>query len=682
MPEIEESEIKKWRMLIDVTLYPWQKKAVDLWLQKKRGTMKVVTGAGKTILALAIIEELQRQDSELRVVIIVPTIVLLNQWRDELYKHSNLPAGEIGFLGGGYHDSFADKRILVCVLNSAAAKLPGLVDDTIAKHLLLVVDECHRAGAKQMSNLFAVERAYNLGLSATPERDEAGEEASVEEEFDLSFLGKELGPIIYEMTLAEAFDMAILPKFQVVHYGLYLTEEERNNYDSLSRSIQELTNNLRERGNVPSGKALFSWCQKMSKTNDTIGKMASHYLSQTAKRKHLLYNAQNRSKAVLKVLAQEKKQNPDVKAILFHESIYGVETLHNVLVGAGYPAVIEHSKLPDKVRAINIESFRSGESRVIVSAKSLIEGFNVPTTDMGIIVASSTSIRQRIQTLGRVLRKSKVGGRDKQATVYVLYMHETTDEMVYAKADWDKLIGSDRNCYYLWDLDKDPELQDGPPRQPAPKEKDIDPDALTEGVEYPGDYDGVEYSCDTDGNVFDEDGNLISNPGDIPSRVYRVKGSYGRFKVTPHKRFVLVLSRSEEGWAPLYVSRLAEPFVLAGDSTVGGSFDSSIARLGDEYPASNITGKEQSIFFKQSRGRLVIARKMGRGEVFARQGEMANDERKGEEAKKLLDARKTLQEQGVEVSKALVTEDNCVVFAEKGKYRFLYRLTTGLEFPM
>ena len=40
-------------------------------------------------------------------------------------RHSNLPAGAIGLMGGGCDDEFSEAtRVLICVLNSAAKKLP------------------------------------------------------------------------------------------------------------------------------------------------------------------------------------------------------------------------------------------------------------------------------------------------------------------------------------------------------------------------------------------------------------------------------------------------------------------------------------------------------------------------------------------------------------------------------
>jgi superfamily II DNA or RNA helicase len=100
--------------------------------------------------------------------------------------------------------------VLVCVLNSAASKLPKRAE-AAGGPLILVVDECHRAGSKGMSAVFKTPRQYNLGLSATPEREEVAEEQPDEpeevqevESFDESLVGTELGPIIYELNYRQA----------------------------------------------------------------------------------------------------------------------------------------------------------------------------------------------------------------------------------------------------------------------------------------------------------------------------------------------------------------------------------------------------------------------------------------------------------------------------------------------
>ncbi len=165
----------RWELIRGITLHGWQERCVDAWFaNQKRGVIKVVTGAGKTLLALAIAERLQQtQAPELRVAVIVPTIVLMNQWRDELTARSNLPPDAISFLGGDYDAAINDRpRVLICVLNSAANKLPQIVDRIgVANNLLLIVDECNRAGEAQMRRIFQTKRAYSLGLSASDATD-------------------------------------------------------------------------------------------------------------------------------------------------------------------------------------------------------------------------------------------------------------------------------------------------------------------------------------------------------------------------------------------------------------------------------------------------------------------------------------------------------------------------------
>ncbi|HAN90823.1 MAG TPA: hypothetical protein DCQ33_01925, partial [Nitrospira sp.] len=101
----------RWELTRGLTLRPWQHSCVDAWLGAgKRGVVKVVTGAGKTVLALAIAERLQQtEDCDLRIAVIVPTLVLLSQWLEEFRQHSNLPPDAVGVIGGGSAGGFSDR---------------------------------------------------------------------------------------------------------------------------------------------------------------------------------------------------------------------------------------------------------------------------------------------------------------------------------------------------------------------------------------------------------------------------------------------------------------------------------------------------------------------------------------------------------------------------------------------
>ena len=80
-------------------------------------------------------------------------------------------------MGGANADFEGDCKILICVMATARKKIPEIVKGQAADSLMLIVDECHRAGARKMSEIFEVQRSYNLGLSATPERNDESDES-------------------------------------------------------------------------------------------------------------------------------------------------------------------------------------------------------------------------------------------------------------------------------------------------------------------------------------------------------------------------------------------------------------------------------------------------------------------------------------------------------------------------
>src|SRR5207245_1937125 len=161
------------------------------------------------------------------------------------------------------------------------------------------------------------------------------------------------------------------------------------------------------------------WCRSKAAANNLP---AARLLALTAQRKRLLFQMAERTKATMKILDNTFAENPTSRAIIFHESIEQVMALFSVLRERGFPVVAEHSEFSDSMRAESLRLFRQGVAQIIVSARSLIEGFNVPSADLGIIVAASSSVRQRVQTLGRLLRKSYTNdGLEKHATLYVLY---------------------------------------------------------------------------------------------------------------------------------------------------------------------------------------------------------------------------------------------------------------------
>ncbi len=662
-----------WTLTRGLTLAPWQQAACEAWFASGgRGTIKVVTGAGKTVVAFAIAERLQQQEPGLRVAIVVPTIVLMNQWHAALVERSNLPESALARLGGGHSDSFSSNTaVLIAVLASARKELPRLVADAgIGDRLLLVADECHRVGAPEMSAVLRTRRRFSLGLSATPERGEDSDPP--DGEYGRSVLGAELGSIVYEMTFAQAITAGVLPPFEIHHFGLPLNAGEARQYEALTRSINDARRELlasspaaRKAGG---GEHLVAWARRNATREGGIASVASRFVNDTSRRKALLYRAESRVLAATRLIQEALAARTDARVILFHESIAEVVSLFEVLMRAGIPAVMEHSDLPDELRDTSLELFRTGTAQVIVSARSLIEGFNVPEADLGIIVASSSSARQRIQSIGRVLRKYRdSSGEQKSSRVCVLYVRGSVDEAIYEKEDWDRLIGLDRNRYFDWDPATEPMERPGPPRAVVPMETQIDVTGLQIGDLYPGRYDGAEFSADSLGNVSDPDGRIAVNPQGIPALVTMLKGQPGRFKVTPRQRTVLVLVPDEpSGWSTLYGGLLTEPFEFAAPA---GAFAFDVVALtpGERYPGP-IEPAEQLRFRQRAGG--VIAKPARRGEVFAR----------GAAADKLTAALRELSLTRP-ITKVFVNDLGHAFWREQGVPRFITALDDALEFP-
>ncbi len=692
LPRSEEDSSlpTRWEMTRRIQLWDWQRKCAKTWLdQGHRGIAKVVTGAGKTVFAQHLIERLQTEvDPELRVAIVVPTIVLMRQWVDSLTTCSNLPRHIIGFLGGGSGDSFNDAtRILVCVLNSASTLLAERVRKAaVGEHLLLVVDECHRATGPSMSKVFKTPRRYNLGLSATPEGESGVDSASendattVPEQLE-TVITDELGPVIYELDVAEAVRLGILSTFEIRHYGLPLEPDERMGYEKISRDIRELTKSLKgaaARSRGGSSKALFRLAQHYAgKPGSALFADASQYLMEIRRRKNLLYRARARTHAVLDIVSRTLAQSPESKILLFHESISEVMDLYLMLLRAGYRVTVDHSKLPDSLRADSISLFRSSAANILVSARTLIEGFDVPSADVGIISASSTSPRQRIQTIGRVLRRPK-DRTDKRAVIHTLYMSGTVDETIYQKEDWGKVTGAEQNLYFLWSPPPRgtppaecasqafvPVEQPGPPRQPRPTELEIDWSELKVGDVYPGEFEGAEYQCDHQGNVLDMAGRPVANPQGLPGLVAAVCSDAVRFKVTPVKRAILC-------W-----DRRSKSVKLVG--FLGKHFRPTSAPPARAGRRDRAMEPDQPLQFRvrQFRGQRRIQDYAGK---FALIHGQAADSEKGEDALRVVKAIDELEKRlGTAVHYFMIQDKEAYCIVD-GQRQPLCRLIKGLEF--
>ncbi|MSO38453.1 MAG: DEAD/DEAH box helicase [Acidimicrobiia bacterium] len=576
-------------------LAPWQLEAVEVWSagrggEQFKGTLEVFTGGGKTLIALRCIQVASELSPDLRVAIVVPTKALAQQWSDVVGKHTGIPPDQIGLLGAGGKSTLSRCRVLVTVLNTAAKRLPEMSHGN--QPLMLVVDECHRAGAPSFSRVLNTQAEYRLGLSATPEREELDDDGEPLL-FDEQLVGRKLGPVLFRFSLKDARAHGWLPEYVLNHHGLGLEDDEKRRYETISRRVDDLGDELRDLGGDTSRAYV------LQRRKDDVGSAAKSYIAATAKRKDLLYRARQRNRIAARLVAESFLDRPR-RVLLFHERVDEAVALYEEI--KTMPALknvgirLEHSRLPVRERGEALAAFRTGEASVLVSVKSLIEGIDVPEADVGISVASNSSVRQRVQSLGRVLRRQfDPDAEVKRAEMHLLYMADTVDDLIYGKEDWGDLTGEGANRYLRWSLDPEvgPDLQPGPPRSPRPTEEQewqrfgLRPPATPE--KWLGVLVGQEYSIDTMETVTNSSGVIIANPQGSAAMVTAVRGRPGgRFRVTPIYHMVLVMRDAADGIEAMVAGALGDPFVaIADDSPTAEPGDLNLLRPGDRYAGSS-----------------------------------------------------------------------------------------------
>lgn len=372
-----------------IELRHWQRLALERWqAEGRRGIVEVVTGGGKTIFALACIEEL-RPDTTL---IVVPTTALLDQWWEEAANYFGLEFDEVHVITG--NRGIKTGSINIAVLNTAAK----LQAEGRGKKCFLIVDECHKAASPQFKLALEVPKVAALGLSATPER-----------QYDdglKDILIPALGPIIYQYTYKEAAADKVIVPFQLRNIVFDLEDDELQQYNKITKSI--------------------------ALSIKRHGPDAPETISLYLKRTRVLNLSVNRVKLAVRLVAGNRGK----RVLVFHEDVDACNLIHHVLTEHGVEAGVYHSKLNLRQRAEMLAGYRKGRLKVLVTCRALDEGFNVPETEIGIVAASTATRRQRIQRLGRVLRP--VGGKE-SAVVYTLVA--TTPEIGRLKEEEADLEG-------------------------------------------------------------------------------------------------------------------------------------------------------------------------------------------------------------------------------------------------
>jgi superfamily II DNA or RNA helicase len=365
---------------LPIRLRDWQQEALDIWQSSDRGVVAVVTGGGKTWFALACVKNLLARRHDVTVVIVVPTLALLDQWVVVLTDDMNVPRNDVAMYGSG-HRPRQPAKYNVVVLNTARVIAPQIA---ATRSTFLIVDECHRAASPHNARALSGTHVATLGLSATPERD-----------FDDLFaqaVVPALGPVIYRYDYSRALADKVIAPFELTNIRIPLTKDEQAKYNSLTRRLVPLFRK-REKG---------------------VGGAEEHLYRLLRDRARVSASAESRIPAAIRILNMHKR----VRALVFHEHIAAADAIAQILAKQGHRVAVYHSGVGSHVRQDNLRRFRRGQIDTLVTCRALDEGINVPDASLAVIVASTSSTRQRIQRLGRVLRPAPGKAHAQIFTIY------------------------------------------------------------------------------------------------------------------------------------------------------------------------------------------------------------------------------------------------------------------------
>jgi len=364
-----------------IELRDYQAEAVRAWLKSKRGVIVLPTGAGKTQVALKIISTLK-----VPTLIIVPTIDLVNQWKERIIKYLDF---EPGVIGGG-EDSL--KGITVITYDSAYTRAEELGN----KFLLLVFDEVHHLpseGYTTMAQLFA--SPYRLGLTATPEREDGKDKL-------YPIL---VGPIVYRKEFKE-LSGKYLATFRVVRVYTSLTEKEAEKYKELRKKLKDFLSSRRMKLNSLSDfHKLVRLAAKDKEAREAL--LAWH------ESVNIAVNSESKIDKLRELLEQYK----DEKILIFTRDTHMAYKISKLFL----IPVVTYKTNKDEREEI-LEKFKNGIYKVIVVSTVFDEGVDVPDASVAIVLGGYGTKRQYLQRLGRILR-----GKDKEALMIEVVTKGTAD---------------------------------------------------------------------------------------------------------------------------------------------------------------------------------------------------------------------------------------------------------------
>ena len=314
------------------------------------------TGCGKTFIAEMIINELSKQNEEYNFLFVVPRIILIQQFLEELtaFKESDFDIIQ------AENTKLSGKRFILASKDSLDNYIEKLPDN-----LIMFIDEVHE-GLKQSFKLVQKIKPVRLfGLTATPERSDGlsfmkGIDLDNEEKLHIYGL---FDKYINAISIKEAQNLGYLCQLK------YVSRNDLETLDIKSKGVEEFTE-----------EEITELFDKYNIWGDLI---------KTYKR----YG--------------KNKDGTFKPALGFTNTVKMAEKVANIFNEAGFDFKVISGKTPLKERYELIEQTKNGSINGLVNADLLTYGFNCPEISYIFSCRHIMSKTLWIQMIGRGLRPGK-----------------------------------------------------------------------------------------------------------------------------------------------------------------------------------------------------------------------------------------------------------------------------------
>lgn len=380
-----------------LNLYDYQQEAIKNWQANDYcGIFDMATGTGKTLTALGAVAELCKNVKRLAVIIVCPYQHLVEQWVEDIRAFGANPI--IGYSGSSYTNYKRELKNRIfnfnykitdffCFITTNASFMSKAINGEIRKltqDTILVVDEAHNFGAKNLQNTLQQDFTYRLALSATLERQGDEDGTTVLKNF--------FGNKCIEYGLERAIAEKKLTPYYYYPVIVYLTDEELEKYqlytskiiqNIVRRKYKTIVTNLAKEFMLKRARLVAGASEKIEKLRE----MANDFKNE---KNMLIYcGATN-------VQGNDKSSDEDIRQIDYISRMLNFDF--------GMHTAQFTSREDSKERKRRLEEFQDGEIQALIAIKCLDEGVNVPAIKTAYILASTTNPKEYIQRRGRVLR--------------------------------------------------------------------------------------------------------------------------------------------------------------------------------------------------------------------------------------------------------------------------------------